>query len=109
MAEGIDGYSGGEVEIFSVLNVPEVAAFAFDHHGRRADVSRYHVLGVLADDCGGLGIARWIRVWEGCFFLYHCELARSDWFVGYSAHGVVMFCFLRTTLGRDGYSRGIAS
>ena len=72
VAEGVDGYAGGEVEVFSVLNVPEVAAFAFDHHGGRADVGRYHVLGVLADDCGGLGVAGWIGVWEGGFFLYRC-------------------------------------
>ena len=66
----VDRYAGGEVEEFPVLNVPEVAPFAFDHHGRRADIGRYHIFGMLADDCSGLRVAWWIRTWERGFLLY---------------------------------------
>ena len=69
VAQRVDGDARGEVEVFPVLDVPEVAAFASDHHGRGADVGRDHVLGVLADDGGGLRIARWVGVREGGFVL----------------------------------------
>ena len=54
--EGIDSNARGEVKIAAVFNVPEVAAFALDHHGRGADVCCHHIGHVVIDDCSGLGV-----------------------------------------------------
>jgi hypothetical protein len=54
VAEGIDCYSGCEIEISAILYIPEIDAFPFDEHGWWADVGFYHVGCLFVDEgCGG--------------------------------------------------------
>ena len=69
VAESVHGYTGREVKISPVLNVPEKTAFTFHHHGRWTDVSWHHIRHMIIDDSGGLGIGGWIVVGKGSFFL----------------------------------------
>jgi len=73
VAEGVDGDASGKVEVPPVFNVPEVAAFAFSHHGGRTHVGRDHKRGVFAGQGGGGGVGGRVRVWEGEFFLRDCQ------------------------------------
>lgn len=53
VSQRIDCYSGCEVEVFPVLDVPEIYSFAFDEHWGGADVGFDHVRGVFVDkSCG---------------------------------------------------------
>lgn len=56
VAQGVDRDSGCEVEVLPVLDVVEVAAFAFVEHGRGADVGGHHVLLVRVYEAGGLRV-----------------------------------------------------
>ena len=69
VAEGVDGDARGEVEVASVFDVPDVAALAFDHHGRWAHVGRDHVLGVVFDKGGGGRVGRGVMVGKASFSL----------------------------------------
>ena len=69
VAEGVDGDACGEVEVAAVLDVPNVAALAFDHHRGRAHVGRDHVLGMVFDEGGGGGIRGRVVVGEASLSL----------------------------------------
>ena len=73
MAQGVDCYSSGKVEISSIFDVPEITAFTFHHHWRRADVGCYHVGCMLVDERGSLRVRGRIVVWEGGFFLQYSQ------------------------------------
>jgi hypothetical protein len=54
MTQCIDCNPGSEVQVFPVLDVPEVAACAFDEHGWWSDVCFHHEGGLFVDEgCGG--------------------------------------------------------
>jgi len=53
VAEGIDRDSSCEIEVSTVLHIPEVDAFAFDEHRRWADVGFYHVGCLFVDEGSG--------------------------------------------------------
>ena len=81
VAEGVDGDTRGEVEVAAVFDVPDVAALAFDHHGRRAHVGRDHVLGVVFDEGGGGGVGGRVVVGEAGFSLRCEESVNGFWSV----------------------------
>jgi hypothetical protein len=55
MAERIDSNTGGEVEVFAVLNIPHIASLALLEHRWWADIGRNHVWQLLVHEAGGLG------------------------------------------------------
>lgn len=54
VAQSIDGDSRSEVEVLSVLNIPQEATFSLLEHGRRADIGGNHVRCRLAYETAGL-------------------------------------------------------
>ena len=69
VAQGIDSDSGCEVEVLSVLNIPQEATFSLLEHGRRADVGGDHVWCRLAYQTASLRVRGGVRCSQRCFFL----------------------------------------
>jgi hypothetical protein len=65
----IDCDSRREVQVFPVLDVPEVDSFAFYEHWWGAGVGFDHVWSLLVDQSRCGRICGWIGVWELCFSL----------------------------------------
>ena len=56
MAERVDRDASSEIEVASILNVPEIAPFAFHYHERGPHVGCYHVRRVVIDEGGSLRV-----------------------------------------------------
>lgn len=91
MTQSIDGYSGGEVKVSPVFEVPEVAAFAADHHGRWAHVGCYHELSMLVYQGCCSGIAGWVGSGEGGFFLGQDQYAELRGVKGHTDMSFLVF------------------
>lgn len=50
MAQAIDSNASREIEILSILDIPQVASFAFYKHERWSDISLHHVRCLLVDE-----------------------------------------------------------
>ena len=55
VSQGIDSDSGRKIQVFSVLNIVEIASFTLFEHRGRAHVGRDHVRELLVDETGCLG------------------------------------------------------
>lgn len=73
MTESIDGDAGGEVKIVTILGIPEIASFAFDHHWGWPDVCSNHVRSVFTELGGRWGVSRRIGIGDRCFLLFICQ------------------------------------
>jgi hypothetical protein len=62
VSKGVDGNASGEIEIFPILNIPQVRALALDKYGRRAQVCGYHKGRMLSDEGGAGRVLSGIRV-----------------------------------------------
>ena len=62
VSQGIDCNPGGEIEVFSVLNIPEIHSFTLDKHWRWADVGLHHEGSLFVDESGGGRVRGWIGV-----------------------------------------------
>jgi hypothetical protein len=60
----VDGDARGKIEIFPVLNIPQIGALALDKDGRWAGVGGHHEGGMLADEGGAGRVVRRVRVWQ---------------------------------------------
>jgi len=54
VSQCVDCYSGGEIEVFPVLDIPKIHPLTFDKHWRWADIGFHHEGGLFGDEsCGG--------------------------------------------------------
>ena len=91
MTESIDGDTSSEVEILTVLGIPETTAFSFHHHWGRSNIRRNHVWGMLAELGGRWGIGWRIGIWDGCLFLAGFQHGFSRFGAG-SPERTIMSC-----------------
>ncbi len=77
MAQCIDSNASGKVQISTILNIPQITPFAFNHHWRRTDICRYHVWGMLTNNRSSLGVWRRIGSRQGGFFLNRMSVKSS--------------------------------
>lgn len=69
VAEGVDGNTGSQVDIFPVLQIPQLCVLSLGEDGRGARVGWDHAWEVSGGEGGRGGISGWIGAWELCFSL----------------------------------------
>ena len=81
MTQGINCNPGCEVQIFSILNIPEIASFSFDEHRGWSNVGLYHVGCLFIDESRGCGVCWWIGVGELRFSLQNIQSVKCPFSV----------------------------
>lgn len=69
MSQGIDGDSGGEIEVFAVFHIPQPTALSLYEHRWWARIGGYHVGDVFIDEGSRSGISRRIGIGKSSGFL----------------------------------------